>query len=141
MATTQNDTVRISEPDATRLSELADGLPRSQRLPGSAQEALEELLGSAEILPAASMPPGVVTMNSRVLYEDLAEGVRREVSVVYPRDADPDTQSLSVFSPLGRALLGRSTGCESRLEMPNGDSRPIRIVQVGAAAAARVKAS
>jgi DNA-binding transcriptional LysR family regulator len=72
-------------------------------------EYTERLLGAvarAKTMPAAKIPRGAVTMNSRIR---LREGDReREVSLVYPWDASKDR--ISVLSALGLDLLGASVG-------------------------------
>jgi regulator of nucleoside diphosphate kinase len=48
-------------------------------------------------------------MNSRVIYEDVDARETKEVTIVYPWRA-AERSALSVFSPLGTALLGLRVG-------------------------------
>lgn len=72
---------------------------------------LRRRLASAQRVPSAKAPAGLVTMNSIVRYRHEATGERREVQVVYPQDARSRLPNrCSVVSALGSALLGRSAG-------------------------------
>ena len=51
----------------------------------------------------------VVTMGSRIALQ-LASGETRELSVVYPEDANADEARMSILSPIGAALLGAHVG-------------------------------
>ena len=72
----------------------------------------------------------VVTMNSRVLFKDVQTREQGTVTIVYPEDADPSAQKISVLSPVGTALLGESEGNEVELPLPHGRTRRIKIVEV-----------
>jgi regulator of nucleoside diphosphate kinase len=61
-----------------------DDLESLQRLSGHPR--LAEELKLAEVVDANAIAPDIVTMKSRVLYEDETLGERREVKVVYPRE-------------------------------------------------------
>src|SRR5438094_4804609 len=75
-----------------------------------AHEHLAAELENAEIVAASRVPPHVVTMNSRVLFEDVSTGERREITIVFPQDADILRAKVSVLAPVGTALLGLSEG-------------------------------
>jgi len=50
------------------------------------------------------------------------DGTRREVRLVGPDESDPGSGTISIESPMGRALLGRGVGDEVRLRRPRGDA-------------------
>ena len=91
---------------------------------------LEEILGLARIVRPESVPCDVVTMNSRVLYQDIVTQRTHAVTVVYPAEADPSSGKISVLSPVGVALLGESEGDELELPVPHGGTLRIRIIDV-----------
>jgi regulator of nucleoside diphosphate kinase len=68
-------------------------------------------------------------MNSKVTYEDVKSGKRQTVRLVYPRDANVSKDRISVFAPLGSALLGLREGQEIEWTMPGGVRR-IKVVEV-----------
>jgi transcription elongation factor GreB len=79
---------------------------------------LSALLESAEVVePAAEGSPAA--FGAWVTTEDEA-GQRSTVRLVGPDEADPRTGLVSVASPLGRALLGRSPGETAVVERPRG---------------------
>lgn len=86
-------------------------------------------LARASTVPSAHVPVDVVTMNSRVVFED-ETGARREVLLVYPPAADGSRDRVSVLSPVGTALLGLVVG--ETIDWPIGDgaTRRLRIIAV-----------
>jgi regulator of nucleoside diphosphate kinase len=92
--------------------------------------ALQDELERATIVPAAGVPPGVVTMNSRVRYFDEHTGVCREIELVYPEHADIADAKVSVLAPVGTALLGLEVGQSIDWPFPSGEMRRLRVQQV-----------
>jgi regulator of nucleoside diphosphate kinase len=113
----------VTDTDLARLRPVLDSTH------GDAATALEEELQRAAIVPHADVPADVVTMNSEVVYEDCATGVRRDVRVVYPKDADARAGRVSVLAPIGAALLGLRVGQEIEWHVPGG-TRRVRVVAV-----------
>jgi len=91
---------------------------------------LESELERAHIVGADQVPPDVVTMNSRVLFEDTATGKTTEVTIVFPQDADLREGRISVLAPVGTALLGLAEGDSIVWPFPDGSSRCLRVVAV-----------
>lgn len=71
-----------------------------------------------------------VRLRSRVWFEDLDSGVRREVELALPRDASIDDNRISVLSPIGAALFGLTKGEIFGWVGPDRRSRRIRILEV-----------
>ena len=69
-------------------------------------------------------------MNSRVRFEDERTGEQREVTLVYPRDADIDAGKISILVPVGASLLGLRVGQTIDWMPPSGDKRRYRVVAV-----------
>jgi regulator of nucleoside diphosphate kinase len=91
---------------------------------------LESELERADIVDPREIPPDVVTMNSRVVFEDATTGNRTEVTIVFPQDADLERGRISVLAPVGTALLGLAEGDSIVWPFPDGSSRCLRVVQV-----------
>lgn len=119
--------VLITRQDQERLERLLESCSERDR---EAAEELEVELTRATRIEAGSIPPDVVTMNSRVEYEDLGSGAVREVSLVYPRDADSAKGRISILSAIGTALLGLRAGQVIRWTLPNGQERQLRVKRV-----------
>jgi regulator of nucleoside diphosphate kinase len=118
----------VAEGDARRLtfllSEGRDGAHDVAHL-----RELRAELERAIIVAPDDIPPGVITMNSVVKVLDLTAGSRREITLVYPHEAQPADGRISVLAPLGTALLGYREGDEVEWLMPGGIRR-LRIESV-----------
>ncbi|MBK9262624.1 MAG: nucleoside diphosphate kinase regulator [Polyangiaceae bacterium] len=117
----------VTKPDFSRLRSLLCTLPEAQEV---AADDLDQELCRATIVEAPEVPSDVVTMNSRVVYEDLQSGAQREITLVYPREADIANQRVSVLAPIGSALLGLRVGQTIEWPLPNGRNTQIRIVRL-----------
>jgi regulator of nucleoside diphosphate kinase len=81
-------------------------------------------------VPRGEIPKDVVTMNSRVVFENETTGERREVTLVYPPHADIAAGKISVLVPIGTALLGLRVGQAIDWELPSGGKERYRIIDV-----------
>ena len=116
--------IYLTQDDADRLLRLVESHP-GQRL-----EKLEGELVRARVVPREKIPEDVVTMNSRVIFENETTGERREVTLVYPGSADIDAGKISILVPIGTALLGLRVGQSIDWELPGGEKQRYRIVKV-----------
>lgn len=100
--------------------------------PGLAQAPGAALLG--EELDRAATPPRngkpFVRLGSRVWFEDLDTGVRREVQVCTPRDASIDDNRISALTPIGAALIGLEAGATFQWTGADQRLRRIRVLEV-----------
>ena len=87
-------------------------------------------LERAIVVPAQALPPGVVSMYSRVRYRDEHAGVSRQIQIVLPKDADVAHGKVSVLAPVGAALLGLETGQVIDWRFPAGEVRRLRVEEV-----------
>jgi len=120
--------IQITAADHQRLSDLIDTWPDIRDL--EAAEALADELARAEIVPAETIAGNVVTMNSRVVFEDQETAARREVWLVYPQESDVERGRISVLAPIGSALLGLAVGETIEWPFPRGQVRRLRVVEV-----------
>jgi regulator of nucleoside diphosphate kinase len=119
----EQPTLYLTQDDLERLSQLLDAQ-------GGRFAALEGELARATIVPREEIPRDVVTMNSRVVFENETTGERREVTLVYPGDADIDAGKISVLVPVGTALLGLRVGQSIDWELPSGGRHRYRVIEV-----------
>ena len=118
-----NDQARervLTELDHVRLATLTRRGPRTDR-PDS--PAIGAVLDDACVVPSRTVGADVATMNSQVLLRFGEEGTRRELTLCYPRDANPRLGLVSVLSPLGLGLLGQRVGATVRWASPDGSER------------------
>lgn len=120
----------LTEQDYNRLRGLLVELTRQSRSMQAGLETLEEILDLARLVQPEMVPNTVVTMNSRVLFQDVQTQEMGTVTIVYPKDADPPNNKVSVLSPVGAALIGESEGKEIGLPLPHDLARRIRIMNV-----------
>lgn len=113
---------------STEIFLLRDDYLRLKQLLGS--EAFHDELERAVVMDHESLPTHVVKMNSRCIYLDEHTGERREVRLVYPQEAEPQTGAISVLAPVGIALLGLTVGSTINWRFPDGQFHPLRIEQV-----------
>jgi regulator of nucleoside diphosphate kinase len=124
-----SENLHITDLDRRRLELLADSVDRNEHMEPYAS-MLREVIGIANAIPSASVPADVVTMNSRVRYEDRTTRTIREVQLVYPEDADAANGKVSVLSPLGNALLGLRVGQGALLRLPYGEARRVKVLGI-----------
>jgi regulator of nucleoside diphosphate kinase len=117
----------VSRRDAARLEALLDQ-PRWQN--DKTASALLDELTRAEIVDDAAMPADVVGMNSRVECVDENSGERHALTLVFPGEADAGTGKVSVFAPVGSALLGLSVGQAIDWTTPEGRALRLRVDRV-----------
>lgn len=108
----------ITEIDRERLKKLLGEINHYEGINEKAVEDLEKELERAVIVKPQQLPQDVVTMNTRALLS--LNGEDMEISLVYPEEADWLEQKLSIFSPVGTAILGYSEGDIIQWEVPSG---------------------
>ncbi|NWJ27758.1 nucleoside diphosphate kinase regulator [Rhizobium sp. Td3] len=98
--------ITIARSEYERLTRLAD----SQALQNpEVSDALLTELERARIVDDLELPEGVVRMGSSLRYtSDLGED--RQVTLVYPGEADIAEGKISIMTPIGAALIGLSSG-------------------------------
>jgi len=110
--------ITISEDDFTRLHVLR----------GHALLAAE--LENAIVVKPDCIPPDVVTMNSRVRFEDRSTGEGRNVTIVFPNNADGSAGRVSVLGTVGMALLGLAVGQSVLWPFPDGTTRELLVLKL-----------
>ena len=118
----------ITESDAAKLRGILAaqaGLERDRDHLDGLRDELERAL----VLEPERVPRDVITMHTRVQMLDLKSGERRELTLVFPAEADLGARRISVLAPLGTALLGYREGDQIEWVMPGG-LRRLRIERV-----------
>ena len=117
----------LSSLDLDRIEALLAAIPASA-FPGKAD--LQAELDRADVLAPEEMPPTVVTMNSTVQFTIVETGKAFCLTLVYPRDMDGSADRISIFAPVGGALLGLSIGDELAWPGPDGKAMTVRVTEV-----------
>ena len=108
--------ITLSSLDLDRIESLLE--KNNSQFPG--RDALEAELDRADVLDPAEIPANVVTMNSTVRFTMLETGKSSTLTLVYPKEMDGSDNKVSVFAPVGIALLGLSVGDELPMPSPTG---------------------
>lgn len=107
--------------------ERIEALLEKQPAPFPGREALEAELDRADVFDPKDMPPNVVTMNSTVRFTMLESGKSNTLTLVYPKEMDGSDSKVSIFAPVGIALLGLSVGDELQMPSATGKVTTVRV--------------
>lgn len=122
------DAIFITDTDFERLRRLIAGRRGARSVDHEHLDMLEQELDRAEIVGPASLPRGIVTMNSEVRLLDLDSGEVRVYRLVFPNQNRTDN-SVSVLAPIGTALLGYQAGDVIEWRVPKGIRR-LKVLEV-----------
>jgi transcription elongation factor GreA len=98
--------------------------------------SLEETIARAIVVDPGDAVQGVAAIGSTVWVEDLASGTTAPYLLTSAHQPiGPDV--ISAASPIGRALMGAVPGTVATVDLPNGRSRSVRLVDVETGARGR----
>lgn len=81
---------------------------------------LEARVAELAMINVESIPRDTVGLGSRVELEDLDEGGTLEYEIVVPEEVDGAQNRISLSSPLGHALIGKSSDDDIEVQTPKG---------------------
>ena len=81
---------------------------------------LEELVASARVIDESQLDTSKVLILSTVKLKNKANNAVMTYTLVAESEADLKTGKISVSSPIGRGLLGKSVGDIADIKVPNG---------------------
>jgi regulator of nucleoside diphosphate kinase len=111
----------LTELDHVRLTKLLDAKSHNN---------LEALLDNAELVESRDVPADIVTMHSQVTIVDARTGHRDQMTLCYPREADPAKGFLSVLSPVGMSLIGLRLGATATWKTPGGEEGSAKVAEI-----------
>ena len=123
--------ITISEKDREQLMSVATAAISGVRPAQGASMLLSEI-GRATVIDP--LPKGVVTVHSNVEFRDNVGKVVTRARLVYPDEAMAGTNSVSVLTPLGAALIGLSEGDSISWCSRTGNLRSVTVLRVSSAA-------
>ena len=108
--------------DKGDLSENAeyDAAKEAQGLLEMKLAKLEELVASARVIDESQLDTSKVLILSTVKLKNKANNAVMTYTLVAESEADLKTGKISVSSPIGRGLLGKSVGDIAEIKVPNG---------------------
>ena len=116
----------VSLRDLERIEARLDAMPERMLRDNS---ALIDELDRADLRPPHDMPADVVTMNSTVRFAMALPRKEFCLTLSYPEDAGGDGR-ISVFAPVGSALLGLSVGDAIEWPRPRGGKLCVDVLEV-----------
>jgi len=81
---------------------------------------LEETLANARLIDETQLDTSKVLVLSTVKIKNQTNGMEMTYTLVAESEADLATGKISVSSPIGKGLLGKSVGDVAEIEVPNG---------------------
>ena len=108
--------------DKGDLSENAeyDAAKEAQGLLEMKISKLEAILGNARLIDESNIDNSKVFILSKVRIKNVANKMEMEYTLVAENEADLKQKKISVDSPIGKGLLGKSIGEIADVETPNG---------------------
>ncbi len=80
----------------------------------------EARVAELSMIDLESVPRDTVGLGSHVLLEDLDEGGEVEYEIVVPEEVDAALNRISLSSPLGKAMIGKSEDDDIEVTTPKG---------------------
>ncbi|MCG6917742.1 MAG: transcription elongation factor GreA [Deltaproteobacteria bacterium] len=105
--------------DITENAEYEAAKEKQAMLEGKIND-LHHKLSQCEIVEVSQGSADRVTFGSTVDLEDLDTGEEVQYRLVGPYEADLAQGTISVTSPIGRALIGKETGDDVKVQTPGG---------------------
>ena len=125
---TSSRTILVTESDMKLLRTMLEFRKGSSGRDEPHLETLTRELEHAIVVPSEDIPSNVVTMNSRVLIEDLDTGIEIGYTLAFPSAAGQPGK-ISILAPVGTALLGYREGDVIEWPVPRGVRR-VRVREV-----------
>jgi transcription elongation factor GreA len=91
---------------------------------------LEQIVGNARILDPSSINTSKVSILSKVKIKNAQNGVQFSYTLTSEEEADLKKGKISVKSPIGKGLLGRSVGDQVEIQVPAGKMK-FEILEIG----------
>ena len=108
--------------DKGDLSENAeyDAAKEAQGLLEMKISKMEEVLASARVIDESQLDISKALVLSKVRIKNQINGQEMQYTLVAESEADLKTGKISVTSPIGKGLLGKSVGDVAEIQVPNG---------------------
>lgn len=106
--------------DISENAEYETAKERQAYIEGRIQE-LSSIIAQAEVIPPLKKVPEKVQFGVKVKLLNLNTNEIVEYRIVGPYEADPSNGTISVNSPIGRAIIGKEVGDEVRVNTPSGE--------------------
>ena len=93
---------------------------------------LESLYSNARVVDTSKLDISTVRLLTKVTIKNTANNMQMAYSIVPEAEADLKSKKISVTSPIGKGLLGKSVGEIAEIQIPNGTIK-FEIINIEAA--------
>ena len=124
-----NSKIIIAHEDYETLNAYVKGLRSVTAFDKKNAASLQEELRKATLVKREELPADVVRLNSRVIVKEGTKNKLIELVLVVPEKADIKEKRISVFAPIGTALIGFRQGEKVKWNVPAG-SKTFTIMKV-----------
>ena len=93
---------------------------------------LEAIYSNARVVDTSKLDVSVVRSLTKVTIKNKANGMEMIYSIVPEAEADLKVKKISVSSPIGKGLLGKSVGEIAEIQIPNGTIK-FEVIKIEAA--------
>ena len=119
----------ITQKDKEKLGFVIDQALLSNQEDKKYLQKLKEELARAKVVDSKDIPEDTVTMNSVVSIKDMDTGEEEIYELGYSGHTGDKKNRISIFAPIGMALLGYRAGDQIEWEVPGGVRR-IKVVKI-----------
>src|SRR5437773_8911201 len=81
---------------------------------------MEELVANARLVDESKLDNSKVLVLSNVIIKNISNGQKMTYKLVAENEADLKSGKISVGSPIGKGLLGKSVGDVAEIQVPSG---------------------
>lgn len=106
--------------DISENSEYEDAKERQALLEGRIRQ-VETAIATCEVIDITRVPyKDLVVFGATVVMQNIDSGEEFRYTIVGDLESDVKSGKISYTSPIGRAMIGKSTGDEVKVETPSG---------------------
>ena len=81
---------------------------------------LESIYSNARVVDTSKLDVSKIRLLTKVTIKNISNGMTMIYSIVPEAEADLNSKKISVSSPIGKGLLGKSVGEIAEINIPNG---------------------
>jgi len=93
---------------------------------------LEAINSNARVVDTSKLDVSTVRLLTKVTIKNIANGMEMTYSIVPEAEADLKAKKISVSSPIGKGLIGKSVGEIAEIQIPNGIIK-FKVIKIEAA--------
>jgi regulator of nucleoside diphosphate kinase len=120
MKTAKSQLIMAHE-DYKTINDYVKGLSQVKAFDRKNAASLYDELKKATLVTIEELPEDVVRLNSRVVVKEGNKDKLIELVIVVPEKADIKERRISVFAPIGTALIGFREGEKVKWDVPAGN--------------------